>query len=60
VVIVLPVGGDEVEKVEAEKGRRQIRDTYLGMGIPSYPTLERATRAVAHVVHTMRRSLNAG
>ena len=49
VVIVLPVGGDEVEMVEAEKGRRKIRDQYLSMRIPSYPTLERAARAVANV-----------
>jgi acyl-CoA synthetase (NDP forming) len=50
VVIVLPIGGDEVGKIDAEKGRREIRDTYLEMGIPSYPSLERALRAVAHVV----------
>jgi acyl-CoA synthetase (NDP forming) len=49
VVIVLPVGGDELDKLEAEKGRREIRDTYLEMGVPCYPTLERAARAVAHV-----------
>jgi acyl-CoA synthetase (NDP forming) len=49
VVIVLPIGGDELDKLDAERGRREIRDTYLGMGIPSYPTLERAIRAVAHV-----------
>jgi acyl-CoA synthetase (NDP forming) len=49
VVIVLPIGGDELDKLEAEKGRREIRDTYLEMGIPCYPTLERAVRAVAHV-----------
>jgi acyl-CoA synthetase (NDP forming) len=49
IVIVLPVDGDEVEMIEAEKGRRQIRDQYLSMGIPSYPTLERAARAVANV-----------
>lgn len=49
IVIVLPVDGDEVEMIEAEKGRRKIRDQYLGMGIPSYPTLERAARAVANV-----------
>jgi hypothetical protein len=49
IVIVLPVGGDEVEMVEAEKARREIRDQYLDMGIPSYPTLERAARAVANV-----------
>ena len=49
IVIVLPVGGDEVGMVEAERGRRQIRDRYLSMGIPPYPTLERAARAVANV-----------
>jgi acyl-CoA synthetase (NDP forming) len=49
IVIVLPVGGDELEMVEAERGRREIRDQYLGMGIPSYPTLERAARAVSNV-----------
>jgi acyl-CoA synthetase (NDP forming) len=49
IVIVLPVGSDELQMVEAEKGRREIRDQYLSMGIPSYPTLERAARAVANV-----------
>jgi acyl-CoA synthetase (NDP forming) len=49
IVIVLPVDGDEVEMIDAEKGRREIRDQYLSMGIPSYPTLERAARAVANV-----------
>ncbi len=49
IVIVLPVDGDEVEMIEAEKGRRKIRDQYLSMGIPAYPTLERAARAVANV-----------
>ncbi len=49
VVIVLPIGGDELDKLDAERGRREIRDTYLEMRIPSYPTLERAVRAVAHV-----------
>jgi acyl-CoA synthetase (NDP forming) len=50
IVIVLPVGSDEVGMVEVEKGRREIRDHYLGMRIPPYPTLERAARAVANVV----------
>ncbi len=49
VVIVLPIGSDEVDKIDAERGRREIRDTYLQQGIPSYPSLERALRAVAHV-----------
>jgi acyl-CoA synthetase (NDP forming) len=49
IVIVLPVGGDDLGMMEAEKGRREIRDQYLSMGVPSYPTLERAARAVANV-----------
>jgi acyl-CoA synthetase (NDP forming) len=49
IVIVLPVDGDEVEMIEAERGRRKIRDQYLRLGIPAYPTLERAARAVANV-----------
>lgn len=50
VVMVLPVGSDEVEMIDAEKGRREIRATYLDAGIPVYPTLERAARAIAHVI----------
>ena len=49
IVIVLPVGGDEVETIEAEKERREIRDQYFSMGVPAYPTLERATKALANV-----------
>ncbi len=49
IVIVLPVGGDEVGIAEVEEGRRKIRDRYLSMKVPSYPTLERAARAVANV-----------
>jgi len=49
IVIVLPVGGDEVETIEAERERRAIRDQYFRMGIPTYPTLERAAKAVANV-----------
>jgi len=51
VVIVLPIGGDEPEMLDAEKGRREVRDFYLNVNIPTYPTLERATRAVANVAH---------
>ena len=55
VVIVLPIGGDELDMLEAEKGRREIRDSYLEMGVPSYPTLERAVRALAHVARYYER-----
>ena len=50
VVIVLPVGGEEVEMAEAEKGRRQARDRYREMGILTLPSLDRVARAVANVV----------
>jgi acyl-CoA synthetase (NDP forming) len=49
VIMVLPIGSDEVEMIDAERGRREIRATYLNEGIPVYPTLERAARAIANV-----------
>jgi hypothetical protein len=45
VVIVLPIGGDEVEKIDAER-RREIRDTYLRCD-SVLPLTERAARAIA-------------
>ena len=59
IVIVLPVGPDEVEMVEAEERRREIRDQYLSMGIPPFPTLERAARAVANVATYFARATQA-
>ena len=50
VVMVLPLGGEEVEMAEAEAKRRKARDWYRERGILALPTLERATRAVANVV----------
>ncbi|MGA2284843.1 MAG: CoA-binding protein [Dehalococcoidia bacterium] len=50
VVIVLPVGGEEVEMTEAEAGRRRARDRYREMGILALPSLERVVRTVANVV----------
>jgi acyl-CoA synthetase (NDP forming) len=54
-VVVLPIGGDELPMMEAERGRREIRDTYLEARIPTYPSLERAARAVGHVAHYYER-----
>jgi len=59
IVIVLPVGGDELEMVEAEQGRREIRDQYLSMRIASYPTLERAARAIANVATYYAKAVQA-
>jgi acyl-CoA synthetase (NDP forming) len=50
VVMVLPLGGEEVEMAEAEAKRRKARDWYRERGILALPTLERATRAIANVV----------
>jgi acyl-CoA synthetase (NDP forming) len=50
VVIVLPVGGEEIEATDVERRRRQARDRYREMGILALPTLDRAVRAVANVV----------
>jgi acyl-CoA synthetase (NDP forming) len=50
VVVVLPVGGEEIEMTEVERRRRQARDRYLEMGILALPTLDRAVRAIANVV----------
>jgi len=50
VIMVLPIGSDEVEMIDAERGRREIQAIYLNEGIPVYPTLERAARAVANVI----------
>jgi acyl-CoA synthetase (NDP forming) len=56
IVVVLPVGPEEVQMAKAEERRREIRDQYLSMGIPSFPTLERAARAVANVASYFERA----
>ncbi len=60
VVIVLPLGGEEVEMLEAEKGRRQARDRYREMGILTLPSLDRAAKAVANVVTYYEKRAAAG
>lgn len=50
VIVILPVGGEEVEAIDAERQRREARDAYRRSGILSMTTLERATRAIANVV----------
>ena len=55
IVMVLPVGSTEVRAIDTERQRRQYRDHYLGQGVPVYPSLERAARAVARVVEYHRK-----
>lgn len=55
VIMVLPMGSTEVEMMDGEKLRREFCGFYLSQGIPVYPTLERAARAVANVVQYYER-----
>jgi acyl-CoA synthetase (NDP forming) len=50
VVMVLPIGSTEVDSLDIERARREFRDFHISHGIPVYPSLQRAARAVAHVV----------
>jgi len=60
VVVVLPVGGEEVEMAEAEKGRRQARDRYRKLGILALPSLDRVAKVVANVVTYYEKTPSAG
>jgi len=50
VVTVLCATPTEVEMLEVEGEWRRIRDCYLAAGIPVYPTVERAAKALANFV----------
>ncbi|MGB2854034.1 MAG: hypothetical protein WBC55_06260, partial [Dehalococcoidia bacterium] len=50
IVMVLPLGSTGSDSLGVEQVRREFREFYISHGIPVYPTLERAARAVAHVV----------
>ncbi len=50
VIMVLPLGSTGSDSIGVEQVRREFREFYISHGIPVYPTLERAARAVAHVV----------
>jgi len=49
VVMVLPFGSPETASLAVEKARREFCEFYLSHGVPVYPSLERAARAVSHV-----------
>jgi len=48
-VMVLEEEVTDTDMIEFEVERRRLRDYYLANGIPVYPTLDRAIRAVAHL-----------
>ena len=51
VVVILTEETTDVNKLDFEADRRRLRDYYLAHGIPVYPTLERAIRALAHLAN---------
>ena len=50
IIVVLCEEISDVEALEFEANRRELRDYYLAHGIPVYPTLDRAIRALAYFV----------
>jgi acyl-CoA synthetase (NDP forming) len=50
IVMVLSEEVTDSEMIEFEADRRSLRNYYLSHGIPVFPTIERAVKAVAHVV----------
>jgi hypothetical protein len=50
IVMVLNEEVTDVELIEFEVDRRNLRNYYLSHGIPVYPTVERAVRAITNVV----------
>ena len=50
IVMVLPVEATGADLLELEGDRREVCNYYLKEGIPVYPTLDRAVRALANVV----------
>jgi len=50
IIMVLSEEVTDAEMIEFEADRRSLRNYYLNHGIPVYPTLERAVKALAHVV----------
>lgn len=50
IIVVLCEEITDIEMLEFEADRRELRDYYLAHGIPVYPTLDRAIRALAHFV----------
>jgi len=49
VIVILREEVSDIELLEFEADRRQLRDYYLAHGIPVYPTLERTIKALANL-----------
>jgi len=50
IIMVLNEEVTDVELIEFEVDRRNLRNYYLSHGIPVYPTVERAVKALKNVV----------
>lgn len=48
-MVVLPIEATGADAVEIEGKRREVGEYYLRQGIPIFPTLERALKALANV-----------
>jgi acyl-CoA synthetase (NDP forming) len=55
VIVILPPGQSNVKAVTWEKKRRNIRNYYLDAGIPTFPSLDRATKAVTRLIQYYER-----
>jgi len=60
IIVVLSEEVTDAKMIEFEADRRTLRDYYLGHGIPVYPTLERAMRALIQVVKYRERFHRCG
>jgi hypothetical protein len=54
VIVVLREGGDLSPALEWEAERRRLRSYYQEEGIPAYPTVERAMRALGRTIAYFR------
>ncbi|MGP3668311.1 MAG: acetate--CoA ligase family protein [Candidatus Bathyarchaeota archaeon] len=50
IILVLYETPLELEMLNAEKTRRKIKDEYIGTGIPVYPNIEKAAKALAKFI----------
>ena len=55
ILMVLSTSPSAVEMIEVEMEWRRTRDRYLALGIPVYPTIERAAKALANFVNYYER-----
>jgi acyl-CoA synthetase (NDP forming) len=60
ILMVLSTTPSEAEMMDVEMEWRRTRDRYLALGIPVYPTIERAAKALANFVNYYERIHKSG